>query len=83
MAPLPGCTILNDVVLNQVLLRFESDERTWAIVAAVQEEGEAWAGTTTWDDRVAIRMSVSSWRTNRDDVARTVAAFARAVAKTV
>jgi glutamate/tyrosine decarboxylase-like PLP-dependent enzyme len=83
MAPLPGCTILNDVVLNQVLLRFESDERTWAIVAAVQEEGEAWAGTTTWDGRVAIRMSVSSWRTNRDDVARTVAAFARAVAKTV
>ena len=42
LAALPGCEILNDVVLNQVLLRFEDDERTSAIVAAVQHEGEAW-----------------------------------------
>ena len=39
-----GLQILNDVVLNQVLLRFEDDERTSAIVAAVQREGEAWMG---------------------------------------
>ena len=55
LAALPGCTILNDVVLNQVLLRFEDDERTSAIVAAVQREGEAWMGTTVWDGRTAIR----------------------------
>ena len=80
LAALPGCTILNDVVLNQVLLRFESDERTTAIVAAVQREGEAWMGPTVWDGRPAIRISVSCWRTNDDDVRRTIEAFARAAA---
>ena len=78
LAAVPGCTILNDVVLNQVLLRFESDERTTAILTAVQREGEAWMGPTVWDDRPAIRISVSCWRTNPDDVRRTIDAFARA-----
>ena len=80
LAALPGCEILNDVVLNQVLLRFETDERTAAVLAAVQHEGEAWMGPTVWDGRAAIRISVSCWRTNDDDVRRTVEAFARAVA---
>jgi glutamate/tyrosine decarboxylase-like PLP-dependent enzyme len=79
LAALPGCTILNDVVLNQVLLRFESDERTAAIVAAVQQEGEAWMGPTVWEGRPAIRISVSCWRTDDDDVRRTLEAFGRAV----
>jgi glutamate/tyrosine decarboxylase-like PLP-dependent enzyme len=78
LSRLPGCEILNDVVLNQVLLRFEDDERTRAVLAAVQRSGEAWMGGTTWDGRAAIRISVSGWRTTRDDVERTVAAFARA-----
>ena len=61
---LPGCEILNDVVLNQVLLRFEDDETTDAVVAAVQASGEAWMGGTVWDDRRAIRISVSNWQTS-------------------
>ncbi len=80
LAELPGCEIVNDVVLNQVLLRFESDERTRAIVTAVQQEGEAWMSPTTWDGRVAIRISVSCWRTSEDDVRRTLDAFHRAAA---
>jgi glutamate/tyrosine decarboxylase-like PLP-dependent enzyme len=80
LATLPGCTILNEVVLNQVLLRFETDERTAAILATVQNEGEAWMSPTVWNGRGAIRISVSCWRTNGGDVRRTVAAFARAVA---
>jgi len=78
LAELPGCVILNDVVLNQVLLRFESDEATDAAVAAVQAGGEAWLGGTTWDGRRAIRVSVSNWQTSEEDVARTVAAFSAA-----
>jgi glutamate/tyrosine decarboxylase-like PLP-dependent enzyme len=78
LAALPGCEIVNDVVLNQVLVRFEDDERTLAILAAVQDEGEAWMSPTTWDGRKTIRMSVVVWRTNESDVARTIAAFARA-----
>ena len=46
LAGLPGCEVLNDVVLNQVLFRFEDDEATDAFVAAVQSDGEAWLGGT-------------------------------------
>lgn len=80
LATLPGCEILNEVVLNQVLLRFDSDERTAAIVDAVQREGEAWMSPTSWDGRQAIRISVSCWRTDAEDVRRTLDAFARAAA---
>ncbi len=79
LARLPGCEILNDVVLNQVLLRFESDERTAAVLAAVQREGEAWMGPSVWEGRAAIRISVSCWRTDADDVRRTLEAFERAL----
>jgi glutamate/tyrosine decarboxylase-like PLP-dependent enzyme len=75
---LPGCEVLNEVVLNQVLFRFEDDARTRACLAAVQAGGEAWMSGTTWDGRAAIRLSVSNWRTTEADVDRTVAAFARA-----
>jgi glutamate/tyrosine decarboxylase-like PLP-dependent enzyme len=80
LARVQGAEIVNEVVLNQVLLRFESDERTAEILRAVQESGEAWMGGTTWDARAAIRVSVSNWQTSDEDVARTVAAFERAAA---
>ena len=77
---LDGVELLNDVVLNQVLFRFESDERTDAILHAVQDSGEAWMSGTTWDDRRAIRISVSNWQTGEEEIDRTLAAF-RAVAQ--
>jgi glutamate/tyrosine decarboxylase-like PLP-dependent enzyme len=79
LARLPGCEILNEVVLNQVLLRFEDDETTRIVLREVQESGEAWMSGTSWDGRDAIRVSVSNWRTSDDDVRRAVAAFARAL----
>jgi glutamate/tyrosine decarboxylase-like PLP-dependent enzyme len=78
IAALPGAELLNEVVLNQVLFRFESDERTAAVLKAVQESGEAWMSGTSWQGRNAIRLSVSNWSTSEEDVDRTVAAFARA-----
>ncbi len=75
LAELPGFQLLNDVVLNQVLFRLESDERTDDVLRRVQKSGEAWLSGTTWDGRRAIRISVSNWQTSDDDVARTVAAF--------
>jgi hypothetical protein len=50
------------------------------VLARVQESGEAWMGGTTWDDRAAIRVSVSNWRTTEADVDRTVTAFEVALA---
>lgn len=80
LATLDGCVILNEVVLNQVLLRFADDGRTQAVVRAVQDDGEAWMSPTTWEGRAAIRLSVSGWRTTDRDVERTLAAFRRAAA---
>jgi glutamate/tyrosine decarboxylase-like PLP-dependent enzyme len=76
---LPGCELLNDVVLNQVLFRFADDETTNGVLSEVQTSGEAWMSGTTWDGRSAIRLSVSNWRTTSEDIARTVAAFERAI----
>jgi glutamate/tyrosine decarboxylase-like PLP-dependent enzyme len=78
LAELPGCELLNEVVLNQVLFRFEDDEATDAFIAEVQAGGEAWLGGTLWDGRRAVRLSVSSWRTSEHDVERAVEAFAAA-----
>jgi glutamate/tyrosine decarboxylase-like PLP-dependent enzyme len=83
LAELPGAEVLNEVVLNQVLFRFEDDDRTAAILRAVQESGDAWMSGTTWQEREAIRISVSNWQTSDDDVDRTLAAFARAAASAV
>ena len=68
--------VLNEVVLNQVLFRFDSDDRTTAKLGAVQRSGVAWMSGTTWDGLQAIRISVSNWQTTDADVDRTVAAFA-------
>jgi glutamate/tyrosine decarboxylase-like PLP-dependent enzyme len=78
LAALPGCEIINGVVLNQVLVRFADDETTRSVLASVQNSGEAWMSGTEWDGHAAIRLSVSSWRTSDQDVDRTIAAFVQA-----
>ena len=74
-----GVELLNEVALNQVLFRFESDERTEEVLQRVQESGDAWMSGTLWDERRAIRLSVSNWQTSEEDVERTLAAFRAAV----
>ena len=67
-----GLTILNDVVLNQVLVRLVDGPTTEALIAEVQADGRVWCGPTQWDGATAMRISVSSWKTDLDDA--TVAA---------
>jgi glutamate/tyrosine decarboxylase-like PLP-dependent enzyme len=64
----PGAELINEVVLNQVLFRFESDERTDAVLQAVQEDGAVWMSGTTWAGRKAIRLSVSNWQTGEREI---------------
>ncbi len=71
-----GAEVLNDIELNQVLFRFATDEQTNAALRALQEDGTAWMGGTTWEGRSAIRISVSNWQTSADDVERTLAVYA-------
>ncbi|MHA6784087.1 hypothetical protein ACVGOW_24295 [Pseudonocardia saturnea] len=68
-----GLTVLNDVVLNQVLVRLHDGPTTEALIAAVQADGRIWCGPTRWDGATAMRISVSSWKTDLDDAATTVA----------
>jgi glutamate/tyrosine decarboxylase-like PLP-dependent enzyme len=76
-----GFAILNDVVLNQVLVSFGSDEETQRVIAGVQTEGTCWCGGTRWHGQAAMRISVSSWATTDADVERSAAAMIR-VART-
>ncbi len=76
-----GATVLNDVVLNQVLVRFGDDERTDQVIGAVQESGECWMGATTWHGVRAMRISVSNWRTTEADVDRSVDAIVAAASR--
>jgi len=73
-----GLEVLNDVVLNQVLVRAGTDDRTLAMVTAVRQDGTCWCGPTAWDGRPAMRISVSCWATTADDIARSAAAIAGA-----
>ena len=77
----PGIEILNDVVLNQVLVRFSSDAHTDAVIEAVQADGTCWLSGTTWHGMRAMRISVSSWATTDEDVERSIVAIRRAAAE--
>ncbi|HYZ19347.1 MAG TPA: aminotransferase class V-fold PLP-dependent enzyme [Gaiellaceae bacterium] len=79
IAELPGAEVLNDVVLNQVLFRFEDDARTAGALAAVQAESLVWLSGTTWAGRKAIRVSVSNWQTGDEETDLAVDAFRRAI----
>ena len=60
----PRVSILNEVVLNQVLVRFEGpdddpdgsagDTRTRDVIADVQRDGTCWLGGSTWQGRAAM-----------------------------
>jgi glutamate/tyrosine decarboxylase-like PLP-dependent enzyme len=80
LCALDGVTVVNDVVLNQVLVSFGDDVRTDQVVEAVQRSGECWMGATTWHGQRLMRISVSNWRTTPADVDRSVRAIAAAVA---
>jgi glutamate/tyrosine decarboxylase-like PLP-dependent enzyme len=72
-----GFSILNDVVLNQVLVSFGDPETTRRVVRDVQTDGTCWCGGTEWHGHRAMRISVSSWATTEEDVDASLAAIVR------
>ena len=81
----PDIELLNDVVLNQVLVRFldragEHDARTRAVIEAIQADGTCWMSGTTWRGVAAMRISVSSWASSEQDVERSIEAIVRCAA---
>ncbi|HYL39076.1 MAG TPA: aminotransferase class V-fold PLP-dependent enzyme [Bryobacteraceae bacterium] len=66
--------ILNDVVLNQVLVRFspsgggDPDAFTAEVIRRAQEDGACWLSGTVWHGMNAMRISVSNWSTSEADI---------------
>ncbi len=72
----PRVKILNDVELNQVLVRFDDDDTaTREVITRVQREGTCWLAGTTWHGMAAMRISVSNWATSEEDVSRSANAI--------
>jgi glutamate/tyrosine decarboxylase-like PLP-dependent enzyme len=82
LAAQPGILVLNEIVLNQVLVRFEgpgrdADRLTRDVIGRLQRDGTCWAGGAVWHGQQALRISVSNWSTTEDDIDRSAAAIAR------
>ncbi len=78
----PGVEVLNEVVLNQALVRFhdrhlDSDHLTRRVISRVQQDGTCWLGGTTWRGAAAMRISCSNRSTTEADVERSAAAILR------
>ena len=76
-----GHEVLNDVVLNQVLVKFGDAAKTRRAIETIQEDGTCWAGVTVWQGHTAMRISVCSWATTDEDVERSVDAMIRCAAR--
>lgn len=76
-----GYSVLNEVVLNQVLVSFGTPEVTNRVIAEIQNDGTCWCGGTVWQGLTAMRISVSSWATDEADVQQSLAAMLRIAEK--
>jgi hypothetical protein len=56
---------------------FGSSERTDQVIGAIQDDGTAWMGGTTWRGLRYMRISVSNSLTTERDVDATVEAIRR------
>lgn len=76
LAAIPGATVLNDVVLSQVLLRLPGgDDANRTAMAAIQRDGTCWLGGTTWRGQYVLRIPFCNWSTTDDDVDRSAEAI--------
>jgi hypothetical protein len=58
---------VNEVVLNQVLVRVGDAELTDRLERAIQDDGTCWLGATTWRGERLLRVAVSNWSTTETD----------------
>lgn len=75
-----GVEILNDIVLNQVLVRFtpaagDADAFTREVIRRIQAEGTCWLSGTTWRGQAAARISICNATTTTADIDRSAAAI--------
>jgi glutamate/tyrosine decarboxylase-like PLP-dependent enzyme len=84
LAEIDGAIVVNEVELNQVLVRFtdpdgiDDDRHTDAVLARVQKGGTAYPSATTWQGGAAIRISVCNWSIEAPDADQTIEALTAA-----
>jgi glutamate/tyrosine decarboxylase-like PLP-dependent enzyme len=81
MATIPGAQVLNEVPFTQVCVSFGDDARTREVTARVMADGTTWMSGSRWAGRDVLRVSVSNWSTDDEDVQRSLDAVRRAAAQ--
>jgi len=91
LGALDGAELVVRPRLNQGLVRFldpapgagaaEHDAWTDRIVRAINDEGTAFFGPSSWQGRRVMRVSVVNWRTSEVDVERTLTAVGRVLSR--
>lgn len=84
ISELPSVEVLATPIINQGLVRFldqdgNHDARTDQVINHINESGDAWFGPTVWNGMRVMRVSLSNFRTTREDIDRAVAAVKVAV----
>ena len=79
---LPDVEVLNNVVYTQICLAVGGDQRTRAVTEGVLADGTTWMSGSRWRGRDIIRVSVSNWSTNDEDIERSIDALHRAILAT-
>jgi glutamate/tyrosine decarboxylase-like PLP-dependent enzyme len=81
MAGVDDVEVCNDVVLNQVLLRFgDDDDLTQAVIDRIQQDGTCWASGSSFRGRAVLRISIVGWQTTAQDVDASADAILAALA---
>ena len=77
LAAEPGIEVLNEVELNQVVVRFGTgddvyrrDALTSETIARIQAAGVCYVGGARWREREVMRVSVIAWATTEEDIDR-------------
>ena len=79
LSSLKGVLVLNDVVYTQVCVSFGDDDTTRAVTEQLISDGKVWMSGSHWQGRDVLRISVSNWSTDGDDVEQSIAAIQEAL----
>jgi glutamate/tyrosine decarboxylase-like PLP-dependent enzyme len=80
IAAIDGVEVVNDVVYTQLCFTVGDAERTRAVTDHLLAGGVTWMSGSAWSGRQVIRVSVSNWATDDQDIAMSIDAVRRAVA---
>lgn len=78
LSKIDGCRVLNEIAFTQVCFSFENDQRTDEICARLIDDKSVWISGSKWRGQSVLRVSVSNWSTDANDVAIAVEAVRKA-----